>query len=58
MTIGTIRSRLLEEDEHEVERATDLIAAASYRVIEHLQLAPALSRQGDGGETESPRGHG
>jgi hypothetical protein len=45
MVVGTIRTALGGVDERELERATDLIAAACDRVLEHLQLALELSRR-------------
>jgi hypothetical protein len=50
MISGTIRSYLIEADEHEVQRATDLMAGALERVIDHLRLALALRRRMDADE--------
>ena len=49
MVSGTIATALGEADPRDVRRATELIAAACSRVLEHLQLALELSRrmQGD-----------
>jgi hypothetical protein len=48
MISGTIRSFLSESDAAEVERATELIAGALDRVLEHLQLALELRRRMEG----------
>lgn len=48
MITGTIRTYLAEVDEDDVRRATELIAGAAERVIEHLQLALALRKRMDG----------
>ena len=47
MISGTIRSFLVGADAAEVERATELMAGAVERVIEHLRLALALRRRMD-----------
>ena len=45
MIIGTIRTFLDGVDQREVRRASDLIAGACDRVLEHLQLALELSER-------------
>jgi hypothetical protein len=45
MVTGTIRTCLVHADERDVEVATELIIEARERVLEHLQLALALSRR-------------
>jgi hypothetical protein len=47
MMSGTIRTFLDEVDDADVARATELIAGAVSRVIEHLELALAMRRQLD-----------
>ncbi|MBV9310970.1 MAG: hypothetical protein JOZ73_09060 [Solirubrobacterales bacterium] len=56
MVSGTIATALGEADPHDVRRATELIAAACCRVVEHLQLALELSRRkhGDAGGGPGP----
>ncbi|HZE04457.1 MAG TPA: hypothetical protein VE127_04485 [Solirubrobacteraceae bacterium] len=51
MMCGTIRTTLASADPRDVRRATELIAQAAQRTIEHLRLAQALSRRvhGEGG---------
>lgn len=48
MISGTIRTYLDEVNEDDVRRATELIAGAVERVIEHLELALALRKRMDG----------
>ncbi len=55
MVTGTIRTVLAAADERDVERATELIAEARERVLEHLQLALELSRRIHGDADEPPR---
>lgn len=55
MVAGTIATAIGKADPHDVRRATELIAAACERVVEHLQLALELSRRMDG-ESEGPLG--
>lgn len=54
MVAGTIRTALADADEREVHRATKLIVEARERVLEHLQLALALSRRMDHGTGHEP----
>jgi DNA-binding MurR/RpiR family transcriptional regulator len=58
MIIGSIRTTLAGADEPDVVRATELIAEARERVLEHLQLALAVSRRRDaaGGQSWPPHG--
>jgi hypothetical protein len=59
MVVGTIRTSLADADEGELERATELIVDARERVLEHLQLALALSRRmNESSEDEPRRGFG
>jgi hypothetical protein len=46
MITGTISTALADTDENEVAQATQLIRAASDRVLEHLRLALELSKRG------------
>jgi hypothetical protein len=46
MVCGTIATVVGSADPREVRRATELIAAAAERTIEHLELACELSRPG------------
>jgi hypothetical protein len=55
MVIGTIRTTLADADEDDLMRATELMACARDRVLEHLQLALALSRRMDGDAEDEPR---
>jgi hypothetical protein len=52
MIVGTVSTFLDGVDQHEVQRATDLMSGACDRVLEHLQLALALSERMHG-ETSS-----
>ncbi len=45
MVTGTIRTALAAVDKRDLEHATELIAASRDRVLEHLNLALALSRR-------------
>jgi hypothetical protein len=54
MVSGTIVTAVGEADPHDVRRATELIAAACERVVEHLRLAVALSRRMDGDAAAGP----
>ena len=45
MVSGTIATAIGDADQHDLRRATELIAAACERVVEHLQLAVELSRR-------------
>jgi hypothetical protein len=45
MVSGTIATAIGEADPHDLLRATELIAAACERVVEHLRLAVELSRR-------------
>jgi hypothetical protein len=55
MVVGTIRTSLADADEGELERATELIVDARERVLEHLQLALALSRRMNESSEDEPR---
>lgn len=44
MVSGTIASAMVDADPRDVRRATELVAAACDRVVEHLRLARELSR--------------
>jgi hypothetical protein len=50
MITGTIATALSDTDEDTIVQATALIVDARERVLEHLQLALALSRRGRAGE--------
>ncbi len=54
MVTGTIRTALADTDEREVYRASDLIAEARERVLEHLRLALELSRRMGRGTGREP----
>jgi hypothetical protein len=45
MIAGTINTYLDGVDQHEVQRASELMSGACDRVLEHLQLALALSER-------------
>lgn len=57
MVSGTIATAIAEADPHDVRRATELIAAACERVVEHLRLALELSRRMHG-KSRRGRAHG
>ena len=50
MITGTIATALCDTDEDTIVQATALIVDARERVLEHLQLALALSRRGRAGD--------
>lgn len=54
MMTGTIRTALVDIDPDDVSRATELIAEARNRVIEHLQLAVELSRRMGANASDCP----
>jgi hypothetical protein len=54
MVAGTIRTALGAVDGQDLARATELIAEARDRVLEHLQLALALSRRMHKGGGDGP----
>lgn len=54
MVSGTIATAVAEADPHDLRRATELIAAARDRVVEHLQLALELSRRMHGEDEGGP----
>ena len=59
MIAGTIRTYLEDVDQYEVERASNLISGACERVLEHLQLALALSERMHGeADGDERRGFG
>src|SRR5205807_880462 len=49
MIVGTIRTFLDSVDQHDVQRASDLMSGACDRVLEHLRLALELSNRMQGG---------
>jgi hypothetical protein len=49
MVVGTIRTAIGDVDERELQDATELIAAARDRVIEHLRLALELRQRMEAG---------
>jgi hypothetical protein len=55
MVTGTIATALSGTDQPDLQMATELMAAARERVVEHLQLALALSRRLDDTGPEHPR---
>jgi hypothetical protein len=54
MVSGTIETAIGETDPHDLRQATELIAAAHERVVEHLRLAVELSRRMQGGAGGGP----
>jgi hypothetical protein len=49
MVVGTIGTAFSSADQRDLQRATELIATACDRVLEHLQLALDVSRRMEGG---------
>jgi hypothetical protein len=54
MLIGTIHTAVGEADPDELARATELVASASDRVLEHLRLALELRRRMEGVAGDDP----
>jgi hypothetical protein len=54
MLIGTIHTAVREADPHELARATELVASASDRVLEHLRLALELRQRMEGVAGDGP----
>ncbi|HTX30853.1 MAG TPA: hypothetical protein VMD09_05675 [Solirubrobacteraceae bacterium] len=50
MLVGTIRTAVESADPQDLERATELLAMACDRVLEHLRLAVALRQRMDAGD--------
>jgi hypothetical protein len=59
MVVGSVQTAIGGASQEELERATELIAVAADRIVEHLQLALVLSRRMHGiGDDLPGRNHG